>query len=213
MGQKIRIQKFIIAFFVALLCIASFIIGIYQNPKANSSASSSILPFAKGGTGANNIVQARANLKTVNKISNENTDEEAPTAKAIYTFGYPLYNFGSVVATGTFSNTYFDFYYEKYGNNTVKLTINNSQPKATIPVLKNVLSFSFPAAIKPVCAKNQVISPTLLFYDSSGSKIGQAIFFTWCGASASVASMTFTNPVAINTSATIISTPIIYQTS
>jgi hypothetical protein len=57
-----RLQKVGIVLSVVILSAISFISGVNINNQANSTASSSVLPIVKGGTGANNAATARTNL-------------------------------------------------------------------------------------------------------------------------------------------------------
>ncbi|MDR2748800.1 MAG: hypothetical protein LBB10_02780 [Bifidobacteriaceae bacterium] len=84
----------------ALLSIVALCtIGILFLASANSEANSTdgVLPIEKGGTGGNSPYSALTNLGMIQLISSSSTDEQFPSAKAVYDFNQ---------GTSTFSNDY-----------------------------------------------------------------------------------------------------------
>ncbi|MDR3116538.1 MAG: hypothetical protein LBT91_01675 [Bifidobacteriaceae bacterium] len=67
---------------IFLFGTATFISGFSINSYAASS--STVLPIARGGTGANQAAEALTNLGKVNTISSSSTNDQFPSAKAAY---------------------------------------------------------------------------------------------------------------------------------
>ncbi|MDR3128048.1 MAG: hypothetical protein LBT99_01800 [Bifidobacteriaceae bacterium] len=76
-----------------LLGIVTFISGNLS--QVNAASSSTVLPVAKGGTGANSISEARNNLQAeyagnkVTSISSSSNDTQYPSAKSVYDYNLP----------------------------------------------------------------------------------------------------------------------------
>ncbi|MDR3127899.1 MAG: hypothetical protein LBT99_01035 [Bifidobacteriaceae bacterium] len=99
-----EIRKIGIIFCLFLFGVVTFISD--NLAQVNAASSSTVLPMAKGGTGANSASQALINLGKVNSINANSTDNQFPSAKATY-------NYGQTITSGTLTTSYFDIYYEK----------------------------------------------------------------------------------------------------
>ncbi|MDR3128251.1 MAG: hypothetical protein LBT99_02870 [Bifidobacteriaceae bacterium] len=77
-----NIKKFGVLISTFLLAILGFINGCFT--QVNAATSTTVLPVAKGGTGANSASQALINLGKVNSINTNSTDNQFPSAKSVY---------------------------------------------------------------------------------------------------------------------------------
>jgi uncharacterized protein (TIGR02145 family) len=99
--KKINIRRLGISGVIFLLIVVSFLNGLIS---ANASVSQSVLGIAKGGTNANSVESAQINLGRTDTISSNSTDDQLPSAKAVYS--YIKYIFGNLSADNiNFSST------------------------------------------------------------------------------------------------------------
>jgi hypothetical protein len=158
------------ATFCFAIILSVFSITFITNSNAGNSIS--VLPFSKGGTNANNAVQARINLKMMNPISQNSTDDEIPNAKEVYAFRKPL-------ISGIVSLSCFDAYYEKYPDKIVKITFLGTVKQGV--TIGSSCGGELPIQIKADVRYAQYVSTSIDFFSSSNTKLGYGVMFLTCG--------------------------------
>ncbi|MDR3128273.1 MAG: hypothetical protein LBT99_02980, partial [Bifidobacteriaceae bacterium] len=81
---KFSFKKLGAIFCLFLFGVVTFVSG--NLAQVNAASSSTVLPVAKGGTGANSASQALTNLGKINSIDTNSTDNQFPSAKSVYTY-------------------------------------------------------------------------------------------------------------------------------
>jgi uncharacterized protein (TIGR02145 family) len=105
----LKLKKLGILSTICLFSITLFLNGLIS---ANASVSQSVLGIAKGGTNANSVESAQINLGRTDSISFNSTDDQLPSAKAVYNYIQRIYgnlstdntNFSSAVTNWTGGN-------------------------------------------------------------------------------------------------------------
>ncbi|MDR3116615.1 MAG: hypothetical protein LBT91_02100, partial [Bifidobacteriaceae bacterium] len=125
--KKINIKGLGTSGIIFLLIVVSFLNGLIS---ANASVSQTILGIAKGGTNANSVEGAQINLGRTNFISLNSTDNQLPSAKAVYSYIQHIYgnistdniNFGPTTTNWTGGNLI-------YKNSRLSTTAANNKIK------------------------------------------------------------------------------------
>ncbi|MDR2799379.1 MAG: hypothetical protein LBB07_02015 [Bifidobacteriaceae bacterium] len=183
MGLKRKINRFGAILSIFLLCAAGFVIGINQNQNALAGGSNSVLPISKGGTSANTQIGARENLKMMNSVSANSTDDEIPNGKEVYNFGSPSYNMGDPIESTTLTGTYFDAYIERYANKLARISIISNTIKANIPAAHINPIFTLSENFKAAKGKLNYPASNITFFNSSGSIAADRILYINCASS------------------------------
>jgi hypothetical protein len=155
-----------------LLAILGFINGRFT--QVNAATTTTVLPVAKDGTGANSQSQALINLGKVNSIDANSTDNQFPSAKAAY-------NYGQAIAAGTITGEYFDIHWEKFANKTALLTIPTSVLKKDLTNTSLIEFMVLPSIITADKTKNFYPYSQIIFCVAYCTNFVSAILYIECG--------------------------------
>ncbi|MDR3127972.1 MAG: hypothetical protein LBT99_01410 [Bifidobacteriaceae bacterium] len=206
--KKPSFKKLGIFVSITLFGTVAFICG--ELMRADAASSTTILPIAKGGTGANISGVARANLQAeytgnkVTAINSTSTNTQYPGALAVYNYVKPL-------ATGTLSTTYFDLYYEKTYDKTVYIWVTNQLMKTAPTSSIDTPLINLPTDLKEDITKQYYPSSNVKFCPQSSSSTCKDTVL-YIGAAGTKLSFSSDNGTSIdNNYKYLVTTPLIYK--